>query len=126
MRLCSHLLLPLLCIGFCAAEEHAKRAVAPAPIAPAAHGAAGGEPAAQGFDAKSSLERLLEGNQRFVGDLTIKGHKDSERRVEVAKGQHPKVKSRAHAAMGHRIEFDARIHAAVAYQRCTPALWHGH
>ena len=91
--LSSLFMLPLFFTGFCTAEDHGHHAdakPAPAAAAPAAHGAtAGGEPAAQGLDAKHALERLLEGNQRFIGDLTIKGHKDSERRVEVAKGQHP-------------------------------------
>ena len=93
MRSLSLFMLPLFFSGICTGEEHGQHADAK-PATPAvtstAHGAAtAGEPAAQGLDAKHALERLLEGNQRFVGDLTIKGHKDSERRVEVAKGQHP-------------------------------------
>lgn len=57
--------------------------------APVAAHPAGGEPAAQGLDAKRSLERLMQGNLRFVADLTSKVHRDGERRVEIAKGQHP-------------------------------------
>lgn len=93
MRSLSLFMLPALFIGLCSAEEHAHHADAkPAPVA--AQGAAAGhattgEPAAQGLDAKGALERLLQGNQRFSNDLMTKTHKDSDRRIEVAKGQHP-------------------------------------
>ena len=91
--LSSLFMLPLFFTGLCAAEDHGHHAdtkPVPAAAAPAAHGATtGGEPAAQGLDAKHALERLLEGNQRFVSDLTTKSHKDSDRRSEIAKGQHP-------------------------------------
>ena len=93
MRSLSLFVLSLLFTGFGVAEEHAHHAEAkpvPAAAAPAAHGATtGGEPVAQGLDAKKALERLLAGNQRFVSDLTTKSHKDSDRRSEIAKGQHP-------------------------------------
>jgi carbonic anhydrase len=91
--LSSLFMLPLFFTGFCTAEDHGHHAdakPAPAAAAPAAHGAVtGGEPAAQGLDAKQALERLLAGNKRFVSNLTTKSHKDSDRRVEIAKGQHP-------------------------------------
>jgi carbonic anhydrase len=41
------------------------------------------------IDAKSALEILMQGNQRFVRDYTSKAHKNSDRRIEIAKGQHP-------------------------------------
>lgn len=84
MRPITAMLLPLLVAGLCRAEEHGKSA--PASAAPPASGA---EPAAQGLDARQALERLRQGNQRFVSDLMDRTHKDSGRRVEVAKGQHP-------------------------------------
>lgn len=86
MRPISALLLPFLLTGLCRAEEHGK----PAPTAAAAPAhAAGGGPPGQGLDARQALERLSQGNQRFVADLMDRSHKDSGRRVEVAKGQHP-------------------------------------
>lgn len=108
MRLTSCSLIAVLAFAGCEAEDHGARhapaakpaAVAPAPApavaaapaahAPAAHPAAGqGEPAAQGLDAQQALTRLMEGNKRFVDDVMNKGHKDAERRSEVATGQHP-------------------------------------
>lgn len=66
-------------------ETKAAPAAAPAPSTPhAAHGEA-----AQGLDGKQALALLLEGNRRFVADLMSKQHKDTARRIEVAKGQHP-------------------------------------
>ncbi len=86
MRTIPLLLACLFTIGAPGAEEHA----APAPAARGTTDApVGGEPAAQGLEAKQAVERLLQGNQRFVGDLTSKSHRDGDRRTAVAKGQHP-------------------------------------
>jgi carbonic anhydrase len=106
MRSYSLLLVPFLSVALCAGADHAHKPEAKAVAAPvaaaAAHAtptvaapgaaadhAAGGEPAAQGLDARAAVERLLQGNQRFVSDLMTKGHKDGDRRIAVAKGQHP-------------------------------------
>lgn len=88
MRPLPLLLTCLFALGVVGAEEHA--ALAGSAPAPAAHGPADGiEAVAQGLDAQRAVERLLQGNQRFVSDLTSKGHRDADRRVAVAKGQHP-------------------------------------
>ncbi len=68
------------------AANHAAKAVAPASAA--AHGSHGA-PAVQGPDAAQALNILMQGNQRFINDLMDKGHKNSDRRIEIAKGQHP-------------------------------------
>ena len=86
MRLVPLLLASLFSIGVVGAEEHA----APAPATKTTDGpVAVAEPVAQGLDAQHAAERLLQGNQRFVSDLTSKSHRDADRRVAVAKGQHP-------------------------------------
>ena len=93
----SSIMLLMACCGvvLCPAADHAAPATAkpvalktPAAVPAAVH-AGGGEPAAQGLDAARALERLMQGNQRFVNDLTSKSHRDADRRIEVAKGQHP-------------------------------------
>ncbi|GDY12954.1 carbonic anhydrase [Planctomycetota bacterium] len=99
MRLIPTLVLPMLLVANGVAEDHGHDP-APAPKPPAAankpapaadpHAAPpGSEPAGQGLDAKRALERLMQGNQRFVIDVMNKSHKDADRRTEVAKGQHP-------------------------------------
>ncbi|HEX3135876.1 MAG TPA: carbonic anhydrase [Planctomycetota bacterium] len=86
----SLLLVPVLFFGLCQAEEHhAEAKPAAGSHDAAADHASGGEPVAQGLDAHGALDRLMQGNQRFVNDLMSKAHKDSDRRSEVAKSQHP-------------------------------------
>jgi len=100
MRSCTAVFLPVLLSGLCGAAEHGAPANGAKPSSPSAvqaapaanvggHAAADAEPAAQALDAHGALDRLMQGNQRFVSDLMTKGHKDGDRRIAVAKGQHP-------------------------------------
>jgi carbonic anhydrase len=82
----SSLLLPLVFSAMALAEEH-RHAETHAAAAPTA--AAAGHAEVIGIDAKSAFDILMQGNQRFINDLMDKGHKNSDRRIEIAKGQHP-------------------------------------
>lgn len=44
---------------------------------------------APGVSGEAAWQRLLEGNQRFVGGAATQAHRDAGRRTGVAKGQHP-------------------------------------
>ena len=81
------LLVPFICGSLVLAEEHHHAAKAPA--AAAAKAPAAGHAEVKGMDAKSALDALMQGNQRFINDLMDKTHKNSDRRIDVAKGQHP-------------------------------------
>lgn len=110
MRLVPHLLFLLVC-GLTAvpAEEHAPPASTPAESPAAAapgHGSGAAHPADSAHGAASApgvvtadgaislnniqaLQKLMEGNARYVAGKTIHPHQDSARRAEIAKGQKP-------------------------------------
>jgi carbonic anhydrase len=83
----SHAAVPPASPAPAAEPAHAS---APAPAA-TGHGdpVPGAEAPAQGLNGQQALDQLLLGNQRFIGDLATKAHKNSERRLMVAKGQNP-------------------------------------
>jgi carbonic anhydrase len=74
------------------APDHAAHATnsvkGAAPASADAHGGHGSS-AVQGPTAAQALSALMEGNQRFINDLMNKAHKNSDRRIEIAKGQQP-------------------------------------
>lgn len=91
------LLIPtLLTTSLLAAADHGDaHAAEPAPAAPATHAehgmpaATGKEQAAQGLTGQQAIERLIAGNKRFTSDVTSRSHHGTDRRQELAKGQHP-------------------------------------
>ena len=91
MRTIPLLILPFLTLMSCAPIDQTRTtaeakssevAAAPAPTAVP-------EAIAQGLNAQQALARLMAGNKRFVSGQPMATHRDSPRRDEVAKGQHP-------------------------------------